>query len=162
MEKLNEVIYAIDTNGVLTYISPAMESFTGYRPEEVIGKSFSEFLSPDELASALENFQKTLAGTAEAHEYRILTKSGEKRWVCVSSRAIIENDNVVGVQGVLSDITDRKRAEIALRESEKRHRNLHNIAPLAFVIWDRQCRVTGWNKRAEEMFGWLKEEILGQ
>ncbi|NQU09116.1 MAG: PAS domain S-box protein [Candidatus Abyssubacteria bacterium] len=162
VEKLNEVIYAIDTNGVLTYMSPAMESFTGYRPEEVIGRSFSEFISPEEVPFALEGFQRTLVGTAETHEYRVLTKSGEKRWIRASSRAIIENDNVVGVQGVLSDITDRKRAEIALRESEKRYRNLHNIAPLAFVIWDRQCRVTGWNKRAEEMFGWSKEEVLGQ
>ena len=108
------------TNGVLTYVSPAMESFTGYRPEEVIGRPFSEFFSPEELPSALENFQKTLAGREEAREYRILTVSGEKRWIRVSSRATIENDNVVGVQGVLSDITDRKRAETALRESEKR------------------------------------------
>ena len=42
----------------------------------------------------------------------------------------------------------RKRAEDALRESEKRYRNIYEIAPLAFVIWDQECRITDWNERA--------------
>lgn len=45
---------------------------------------------------------------------------------------------------------------------EERYRNVYNTAPLAFVIWDKTCKVVDWNKKAEEIFGWSKEEVLGQ
>ncbi len=49
-----------------------------------------------------------------------------------------------------------------LKRSEEQYRDLYEIAPLAFVLWDRQCRITDWNRRAEEMFGWRREEVLGK
>jgi len=49
-----------------------------------------------------------------------------------------------------------------LQESEERYRNIYNTAPLAFVIWDTDLRVTHWNKRAEEIFGWREEEVINQ
>ena len=55
-----------------------------------------------------------------------------------------------------------KRPERALRESEKRFRNVYDTAPVAFVVWDAETRVTDWNKKAEEVFGWTKEEALGR
>ena len=60
------------------------------------------------------------------------------------------------------DIVQRKRAEEALRESEERFRNVHDTAPLAFVVWDIDTRVTEWNKKAEEVFGWTREEVVGR
>jgi PAS domain S-box-containing protein len=56
----------------------------------------------------------------------------------------------------------RELAEEALHEAERLYREVYNIAPLAFVIWDRHCRVTDWNQRAEEIFGWTREEVLGR
>ncbi|MCF6291078.1 MAG: PAS domain S-box protein [Desulfobacterales bacterium] len=49
-----------------------------------------------------------------------------------------------------------------LKRNEEQYRDLYEIAPLAFVLWDRQCRITDWNRRAEEMFGWRREEVLGK
>lgn len=57
---------------------------------------------------------------------------------------------------------ERRKAEEALRATEQRYRNLYDTAPLAFVLWDCQCLVTGWNARAERMFGWSREEVLGK
>lgn len=56
----------------------------------------------------------------------------------------------------------RNRAKEALRASEERYRNVYDTAPLAFVIWDCDCRVTDWNSRARKMFGWSRKEILGR
>lgn len=56
----------------------------------------------------------------------------------------------------------RKQAEKTLRESEERFRNVYDTAPLAFVIWDLDTNVTDWNKKAEELFGWTKEEVIGK
>ena len=55
----------------------------------------------------------------------------------------------------------RNQAEKALRESEERFRNVYETAPLAFVVWDLDTNVTDWNKKAEELFGWTKEEVIG-
>jgi len=57
-------------------------------------------------------------------------------------------------------IDEHKQAEVALRESEERFRNVYETAPLAFVVWDKNIRVTDWNKKAEETFGWSKEEVV--
>lgn len=58
--------------------------------------------------------------------------------------------------------TIRQLAEEALHETERLYREIYSIAPLAFVVWDLNCRITDWNKRAEEMFGWRREEVLGK
>jgi two-component system cell cycle sensor histidine kinase/response regulator CckA len=50
----------------------------------------------------------------------------------------------------------------ALRESEERYRNVYNTAPLAFVIWNRDCRITDWNDHARKIFGWSQEEAVGK
>ncbi|MES0363865.1 MAG: PAS domain S-box protein, partial [Desulfobacteria bacterium] len=59
-------------------------------------------------------------------------------------------------------IKERRSTEEALRESEERYRNVYETAPLAFVVWDRECRVMDWNQCSEETFGWSREEILGR
>ena len=56
---------------------------------------------------------------------------------------------------------ERKQAEEKLRESEERFHNVCETAPLAFVVWDNNTCVTDWNKKAEEIFGWAKEEVVG-
>lgn len=70
--------------------------------------------------------------------------------------------NIIAGIEVVRDITERKGMEDALRANEQRYRNVYNTAPLAFVLWDRQTRVTDWNKRAEQLFGWTREEIVGK
>ncbi|MBW2565551.1 MAG: PAS domain S-box protein [Deltaproteobacteria bacterium] len=59
-------------------------------------------------------------------------------------------------------IKERRSTEEALRESEERYRNVYETAPLAFVVWDRECRVMDWNECSEETFGWSRDEVLGR
>lgn len=112
VENLNDVIYAHDANGILTYISPVIEAFSGYKPEEVIGRPFAEFIYPDDLPALLKSFQETLAGRLAPSEFRAIAKSGESRWVRSFSRPIVKDGCVVGLRGVLTDISERKQAEL--------------------------------------------------
>lgn len=111
VENISEVIYALDEKGCVTYVSPVVEQIGGFSPSEVIGRSFTEFIHPDDLPSLIESYKRTVSGHLEPSEYRVFTKSGEVRWVRTSSRPVFEGDRIVGLRAVLMDITDRRLAQ---------------------------------------------------
>ena len=161
VENMNEIIYTLDSSGVITYISPVVEQLAGYTPSEVIGRPFTEFVHPDDISPLMQSFQETVAGNLEAFEYRVLTKSGEAHWVRTSSRPVLEGDRIVGFHAVLTDITERKRTEEALRESEARYKALFAGAPVGMLVVDVQTRQFRYaNPAVCRMFGYTEEEFL--
>ena len=162
VENINDVIYATDEKGVITYVSPAVESFMGYTPSEVTGHHFREFIHQKDLPRLREGFQKVLSGHTAANEYRVLARSGELRWMRTSSRPVFVGNRVVGVQGVLADITEHKNAEEALKKSEHKYRQL--IEGLHEGIWviDENACTTFVNDRMAEMLGYTVEEMVGR
>jgi PAS domain S-box-containing protein len=152
VERIGDVIYTVGTKGELTYISPAVEGLLGYLPSEVIGQPFSKFVVPEDLEKVRDRFQRLSTGIEPGpNVYRVLTKSGEVRWIRASSQPIMEGERVSGVRGVLTDITDRVRVEAqreqaaADAERERLSRELHDavmqtlfsIAAIAEVLPDR-------------------------
>ena len=119
VENINDVIYAVDAQGVITYLSPAIESQSGYRPAELIGRVFFDFIYQEDRQRILRQFEKVLAGHLEPSEYRIVIKSGEIRWIRSSSRPIYQGDQVVGLHGSYIDITEKRCLEEQLRQAHK-------------------------------------------
>ncbi len=156
------MIYIVDATGTLTYISPVVISLGGYRPEEIVGRPFSEFIHPNDLPGLMENFQRTIAGELQPSEFRVRKKSGEFFWGRSASRPIVRNGEVVGLRGVLTDISGNKRVEEALRESEARYRNLFENANDAIATFTLDSVLTSFNRGAERMLGWTREEVIGQ
>jgi PAS domain S-box-containing protein len=124
VEHVNDVIYAADDKGIITYISPVVESVFGYSPPEVIGRAFKEFIYEKDLPMLRKRFQELLSGAIGPGEYRIITKSNEIRWVRSSSQPIFDQNRAIGVRGMLTDVTDRKKAEEELRKSQRQLRDL--------------------------------------
>ena len=124
VENISDVIYSIDTDGVVTYISPAIESILDYSPSEIIGKSFIEFVYKEDLTRMRKRFEETLSGHIKPSEYRVLSKSGEIHWILASSKQVFIENHVIGIQGVVTDITERKQAEVSLQKSEEQYRLL--------------------------------------
>ncbi|MDY6950755.1 MAG: PAS domain S-box protein [Thermodesulfobacteriota bacterium] len=120
VENINDVIYATDEHGVVTYVSPVVESVMGYKPSEAIGRPFADFVHPQDLPWVLNRFQEVLSGEVEPSEYRVLAASGEFRWIVSSSRPILQGDRAIGVRSVMRDITERKETEEALQETSRR------------------------------------------
>ena len=114
IENINELIFIIDMEGKITYLSPTMERYTGFLPEDVIGKSFREFVLPDDLPALDVNLQHALKGQISSLEFRIVDRDGNLRYVSANSRVLTQGNAPVGLQGVITDITERHQIELAL------------------------------------------------
>jgi PAS domain S-box-containing protein len=162
VENLHEVIYATDEKGTAMYMSPSVESLMGYTPEEILGRNFSEFIYADDLEFVLKSFRERMSNQLSASEYRVKTKSGGLRWVRTFSRPIVQDGRFVGLQGVLSDITEYKETETALRESEKRYRDLLETMNEGFRVIDEKGFITYANEKLGEMLGYKVDEMIGR
>jgi two-component system, sensor histidine kinase and response regulator len=111
VENITEVIFTVDRNGSITYISPAIASVAEWMPAELTGRSIFTLIHHEDLDRFRKWFQSVIAGKVTPFEYRILTRSGSVRWVHNSIRPVLDDGRVAGLQGVMGDTTSRKRAE---------------------------------------------------
>ena len=162
VENSNEIIYTLDSSAIVTYISPAVEAIGGFKPEEVIGRRSTEFIHPDDIAEVAISLQKVLQGELDPTEYRLRTKSGGYRWVRSASKPIYEDSTIVGVRGVLVDITDKRAAEDALRASEKRFRALVENGADGITLLDADGTITYAGPSTESIRGYTPEEMVGR
>jgi hypothetical protein len=163
VENINAVVYSADANGVTTYISPMFESLFGLSPSELVGKPFAEFIHPDDLSASMENFQKVMSGSLDQPwECRmVLPGSAKVPWVQGHNRPVYKDGKIVGFQGVLVDITGRKRAEEALQLSEKKYRTLVDSSPDGILSVDPQGGIVDCNTGICRILGFTREEIKG-
>jgi PAS domain S-box-containing protein len=160
VERINDAIYAVDENGIITYMSPAAEQMTGYTVDELVGHHFSEFIYDEDLPGLQESFRRSLSGISEPYEYRIRTKDGRIRWVRSHGRSILSEGKLSGLRGVLSDITDRKRAEEAMRLAEERHRQLIQNAVYGIYRSSLDGKFLEVNPALVQMLGYGSAEEL--
>jgi PAS domain S-box-containing protein len=115
-ENARDAIYVHDLQGKYVSINHAAEQLSGYTRDEIIGHSFTEFISLEHIIHVRDNFCEKLAKSGETtYEVEVIAKDGRRIPVEVNSRAIYENGVIVGVQGTARDITERKQAQDALQ-----------------------------------------------
>jgi len=166
IETANVMIVGLDENGNLQVFNEAAEKITGYDRTELKGSSWFETLVPkDRYPEVWEVFKNWRAGeytTPQVHENPILTKSGKERFISWQNNKIEERGEFRGTISFGIDITDRIRVEKALRESEYKYREILESASEAIVIILSDGQIVFFNRKAEEIFGYGREEILGQ
>ena len=119
IENLSEVIYTAEPDGTLTYVSPGVERLLGYKPAELVGRHVGELIHPATRAPLAKRIHRVLAGHREENQYLLLTSTGKTRWAQTSSQPVYAGDQVIGMQGVLTDITERKQAEERIRRQNE-------------------------------------------
>lgn len=149
---------------VFTEVNARICEMTGYEAEELIGQS-ARVLYPTqedyEYVGREEYRQIAERGTGVV-ETRWKAKDGSIRDVLLASTPLDPADHSRGVTFTALDITDRKRTEEALRESDELQRAIIGASPLAIISIDLERRVRSWNAAAERIFGWTAPEVLGR
>ena len=120
-ENSRDAIYVHDLGGRYVSVNRAAELLSGFDREEILGKHYSNFISPGNLKNARENFCRKLDAPVEtSYEAEVVCKNGHRIPVEISSRMIYRDGDPIGVQGIARDITERKRAQQALQNYSRR------------------------------------------
>lgn len=159
-------IFALDPEGYVSSWNPGAQRIKGYTADEIIGRHFSSFYPPDDIAAGKPAWELEVAareGRVEDEGWR-LRKDGSRFWANVVISAVRDNQGqVTGFTKVTRDVTERRSAEEALRQSEERFRILvHSVQDYAILMLDPEGRVSSWNKGAERIKGYPADEIIGR
>ena len=154
-------VYSLDLKGRLVEVNPAFETLTGYAAEELIGQSSARIIAPEDRRRAAELYSEALRGEARYYEMGVIRKDGHRLDFYMTQAPIVVGGEVVGVYGISRDITERKRAEKVLVESERLLSALLANAP-AFLY--RCLNEPGWpnefvSEYAREVTGYSPEEL---
>ncbi len=163
VETANEGILLADEDFLVTYVNQKLADMLGCLPEEIIGKQLGHFMFPEDLADDQERRSHRIHGLNETYERRFRRSDGRECWANVSATVLRTADGrFMGSFAMLTDITERKRAEEALRESEEKYRELVEHANSIILHWTRDGEITFLNEFGQRFFGYSEAEILGR
>jgi len=152
------LIFVAGLDGYFKRVSAGYERLLGWTEQELLSRPFFEFVHPDDLEALRASIQEVAAGRNEVlnQEIRVLCKDGTYRCLMGNYRPVLDEGLMYGMA---VDITERKRSEDALRESERRTRLILDTAYEAFISMDVEGRIVDWNAEAERIFGWSRDEV---
>ncbi|MGK3201759.1 PAS domain-containing sensor histidine kinase [Amycolatopsis sp. MEPSY49] len=159
-------IFLLDPEGRIASWNAGAERIKGWTAEEIIGQHFSVFYPPEDVAAGKPAWELETAareGRLEDEGWRV-RKDGTRFWANVVITALFDDKHrLEGFGKVTRDMTERRAAEDALRESEERFRLLvQNVQDYGIFMLDPGGHISSWNAGAERIKGWAAEEIIGQ
>ena len=161
-EDLPEVVFEIDLDGHVLFMNKNAFSVFGYTPEDFIhGICVYELVAPEEQDRVRENILSAFAGNYRSNEYLARRQDGTTILLQIRSRRIVRGGKVVGLRAISFDMTEQKRAEHAIRESEEKYRALMHGAGDAILLADFDGNLLEVNKSAEKLLGLPAEVLVG-
>jgi PAS domain S-box-containing protein len=159
-ENAADVIMKLDNEGIIQYTSRA---FPGYKKEDVIGKNFCDWTATEYHPVMRQSLEDVFSkATSQTYQSRALGVNHEIRWFLSRLSPVIVENEVKNAVLILSDITDRKKAEEALRESEENYRVIAQSMIDAIFIIDRFGKQLFFNDVVEKILGYKVEEVVGR
>jgi len=163
---IDYAIYMLDPNGYVTSWNAGAARIKGFQTEEIVGKHFSTFYTEEDREAGLPNQVLETArreGKFEGEGWRV-RKDGSRFWASVVIDAIKDEEGeVIGFAKITRDMTDKRQAQQALLEAERRFRILvQGVTDYAIYMLDPEGRVTNWNAGAQRIKGYAPNEIIGE
>ncbi len=160
LDNMNEVLFVLDRSGRVSFVCSAVSRLAQYNPSEVIGHFAEDFIYKEDLPRFRKNFKAALEGKKSTeNQYRIVTGTGDIKWVETSTRQVYAGIEITGVQGLFLDITERKRAEEALKENEERFRAVFDNAAVGMALVDLAGHILKVNEAFCGFLGYAPQEL---
>ncbi|HWG89510.1 MAG TPA: PAS domain S-box protein [Candidatus Thermoplasmatota archaeon] len=160
-EENPDPVFTLDLLGSFLEVNPACERLSGYTSREILGRPFLDFVIPEDAPRAIERFLEVLAGDTQTNEFTIRTRDGRLRHVMVTGVPMRVGGELAGMHAIAKDITERREAEEALRESEQLFRSLaENLPDIVWVSPPSGATPVYVNPAFERIFGRPVEVIL--
>jgi PAS domain S-box-containing protein len=135
----------------------------GFTPEEIRGRSMYDFMDERYLDEFRQSVEKVIATQkSQVLEFEYRTKSGDWNWLRLRIGPVVNDDRVDSVVIVSNNITDQKKAENDLRDSEIKLRSIFNASLEGIILSDEEGNIVEWNNAQEDMFGLPKSYVLGK
>jgi PAS domain S-box-containing protein len=163
LEQVHNGVIVIDFNNTILYWNKFAEHLYQWNSSEAIGENIIALLSPEEMKETMQSNFKNL--NQDGHwegDFNVRRKDGTTISVhIINSYITDENGNKVGFAGISTDITDRRRIEGTLRETNAYLENLINCANAPIIVWDAHFRITRFNHAFEHITGRTEAEVIG-
>ena len=164
VDNVKEVIFQTDAAGLWIFLNRAWTEITGFGIAESLGRTFLDYVHPDDRQRNQDLFAPLIARQKEycRHEVRYLTSDGGFRWIEVFARLTLDDaDTIIGTSGTLNDVTERRRAEEAIQVAERQQRAiLDNMTELVFLT-DTDERCISVNAAFARFYGQPPESFIG-
>ncbi|MGO8990811.1 MAG: PAS domain S-box protein [bacterium] len=163
IETARDVILTISPQGVFTSFNRVFETITGWSTKEWIGKVFVDLVDPNDVPKAIQRFKSVMEGQlGEPIELRVRTKYGGFVPGEFVASPQVKEGKVIGILGVVRDITERKRAEEALRQEKDFNQTLVQASPLFFVAIGPDGKTLMMNEAMLHALGYTTDEVVGK
>lgn len=164
MENLNEAVMFVDNDDRILFVNNKFSELLGYSSKEIVGQiGYEVLLAPEDRYKIINANTERIQGKAGQYEAKFINKQGEIIEFLVNGSPVYDDyENVIGSLGAMTDITERKRAESSLRESEVKYFTLFENASDAIFLMQNDIFIE-CNSKTLEIFGCDKrEQIVGQ
>ncbi|MBM3132344.1 MAG: PAS domain S-box protein, partial [Chloroflexi bacterium] len=163
LESANDLIQSVDSEGRYVYVNETWLRTLGYRRDEIAGLRLADVVAKEELDHCAELFRRVVNGEkVDSVETVFRAKDGRRILVEGSIAPRVKDGRFVSTIGVFRDITDRRKAEFALRESEAKYRFLVDNFKQPITVYDADGTVTLMNKHGAETLGLTVGEVVGK
>lgn len=162
IENLQEGIWVVDENAVTTYVNPRMAEMLGYAVSEMMGASLFDFMDEERKKFTMERLELKRKGIREVIDNEYIKKDGSRLYVTVSAAPLIEAGVYKGAIAGIVDITERRKAEEALRESQERFRAILDNMGNVVYMKDLEGRHIFVNRFFEMVVRKTKAEVYGK
>jgi PAS domain S-box-containing protein len=161
VETTNEGVWLLDSKLQNSYVNRHLAEMLGYQPEQMIGRSVFDFYFPWDVERKKQVLMRRQEGVGEQIEERLRRRDGSELWVRLAATPVFkDNGEFDGALAMVSDITERKRAEETLRESEEKFRSVFRDAGVGMVIVSPEGRFLAANKTFCDCLGYTEPELL--